>query len=436
MVFHQQVADLPSVLRLTQILTSCGTNIEMSANLKAIWSVKMAPLNSHVESPARTLSMSSCTRSPQLENGFCMLRSLRGAWTGKNTMSNMVCICLVSFPTPTGKLSKRFVTTGGSFEEKILGIWESIQAFYLLPTHYGPAAQKTQSWQASWYFFKVVKLQQGVALYDYQHGSKLGDFFLWWWFAPKFHVLFVRVLQLGFLISTYLLCPLLWSGPPEDLPMYDDASGDTWVAEEIPNESCLIFWVCWPSHPQVGNVPVLFPDILCKVFLNVASHKGELQVQSQWLPDACETLGEQPWLGATAFGTLAFWVQQVAQGAIGGTPTQPSHRKNQERVFWLTVLVFGDAQHVAQWTHDPLPCCPVSVLCLQTLFCQPANQHLRFLKTADLVEKEPWDQKRAAIALRDLVAACHYYGHMGFHRTWNWLNWSDWLGDLYHCLNF
>jgi hypothetical protein len=47
----------------------------------------------------------------------------------------------------------------------------------LLPTHYGPAAQKTQSWQASWYFFKVVKLQQGVALYDYQHGSKLGDFF-------------------------------------------------------------------------------------------------------------------------------------------------------------------------------------------------------------------------------------------------------------------
>jgi hypothetical protein len=35
-----------------------------------------------------------------------------------------------------------------------------------------------------------------------------------------------------------------------------------------------------------------------------------------------------------------------------------------------------------------------------------------------------------------LVAACHYYGHMGFHRTWNWLNWSDWLGDLYHCLNF
>lgn len=177
MVFHQQVADLPSVLRLTQILTSCGTNIEMSANLKAIWSVKMAPLNSHVESPARTLSMSSCTRSPQLENGFCMLRSLRGAWTGKNTMSNMVCICLVSFPTPTGKLSKRFVTAGGSFEEKILGIWESIQAFYLLPTHYGPAAQKTQSWQASWYFFKVVKLQQGVALYDYQHGSKLGDFF-------------------------------------------------------------------------------------------------------------------------------------------------------------------------------------------------------------------------------------------------------------------
>ena len=341
MVFHQQVADLPSVLRLTQILTSCGTNIEMSANLKAIWSVKMAPLNSHVESPARTLSMSSCTRSPQLENGFCMLRSLRGAWTGKNTMSNMVCICLVSFPTPTGKLSKRFVTAGGSFEEKILGIWESIQAFYLLPTHYGPAAQKTQSWQASWYFFKVVKLQQGVALYDYQHGSKLGDFFLWWWFAPKFHVLFVRVLQLGFLISTYLLCPLLWSGPPEDLPMYDDASGDTWVAEEIPNESCLIFWVCWPSHPQVGNVPVLFPDILCKVFFNVASHKGELQVQSQWLPDACETLGEQPWLGATAFGTLAFWVQQVAQGAIGGTPTQPSHRKNQERVFWLTVLVFG-----------------------------------------------------------------------------------------------
>ena len=26
-------------------------------------------------------------------------------------------------------------------------------------------------------FFKVVKLQQGVALFDFQHGSKLGDFF-------------------------------------------------------------------------------------------------------------------------------------------------------------------------------------------------------------------------------------------------------------------
>ena len=261
MVFHQQVADLPSVLSLTQILTSCGTNIEMSANLKAIWSVKMVPLNSHVESLARTLSMSSCTRSPQLENGFCMLRSLRGAWTGKNTMSNMVCICLVSFPTPTGKLSKRFVTAGGSFEEKIPGIWKSIQAFYLLPTHYGPAAQKTQSWQASWYFFKVVKLQQGVALFDYQHGSKVCDLFLWWWLAPKFHVLFVRVLQLvcyaPFFDRVHLrTCPCTM--------MRVETHG--W-RKRSPMNLVLYFGFADRFHPQVGNVPPLFPDILCKVFL-------------------------------------------------------------------------------------------------------------------------------------------------------------------------
>ena len=159
-------------------------------------------------------------------------------------------------------------------------------------------------------------------------------------------------------------------------------------------------------------------------------------MQSQWLPDACETLGEQPWLGATAFGTLAFWVQQVAQGAIGGTPTQPSHRKNQERVFWLTVLVFGMPNTLP---NGPMIPCHAA----QFRFCAFKHSFANQLTNISGSSRQQilWRKNHGtrSVQLSPFVIWWQLATTMDtwvFHRTWNWLNWSDWLGDLYHCLNF
>lgn len=222
----------------------------------------------------------------------------------------------------------------------------------------------------------------------------------------------------------------------KDLPLYDDSTGDSWAPVEIPGDPWLVIGVridaCIFTTRMVSHQLSLFCftpiAATCNsiVFEHLPKqHWGRLQSLPWWCHLVGEVFGELRIAFTSTAHVCASCLHAKDVPGSSQLAKEPVVGQGKERATWfhnlsaismfyqsaaelfITLSLGVNCIRDTQFLSGKSAIVVIRTMMSSSYLSRDAAGRLRFLKTADLVSKEPWELTGAADCLRQWVDLWH-----------------------------